>query len=232
MFSAERISELQALILPATFDTLTMVFYASFFSIIIGTVLGIFLFISKPESLRPNQAMYLIIGSIVNIGRSLPFIILIIIIIPFTKLIAGSSIGNNAFIVSLTVAAIPFVARIMESSFSEMDNGVIEAAKAMGATDFQIIYKVLLPETAQSIINNITITIINIVGYSAMAGTVGGTGLGPVAIRYGYVKFQADTLFFSVLILIIIVQVIQSLGNFLSKNIVNIIHRFKRFKNK
>ncbi|MDR2940592.1 MAG: ABC transporter permease [Clostridiales bacterium] len=230
--TSNRAAELKALILPATIDTLTMVFYSSFFAIIIGTVLGIVLYLSKPGSLRPNRFLNFIIGAIVNIGRSMPFIILIIIIIPFTKLIAGSSIGNNAFIVSLTIAAIPFVARIMEASFAEVDSGVIEAAKAMGASVFQIVTRVLLPESSQSIISNITITVINIVGYSAMAGTVGGTGLGPVAIRYGYVKFQADTLFFSVLILIIFVQLIQTIGSYASNNIVNLTHTISKWVKK
>lgn len=227
--SAELISDLKTLILPETLKTVQMVFFSSLYSIIIGTILGIVLFITKDDGLRPNKFFSFIIGIIVNIGRSVPFVILIIALIPVTKLIVGRILGVNAAIVYLTIAAIPFVARIMESSFSEIDTGLIEASKAMGASDFQIVIKVVIMESLQSIISNMTITIINIIGYSAMAGMIGAGGLGDVAIKYGFQQFRNDITIVVVVVLVLLVQIIQTIGNLLSKKIVFIIHRFKKY---
>jgi D-methionine transport system permease protein len=167
------------------------------------------------ENLLVNQTL----GAIVNAARSTPFIILMVAIIPFTRIIAGTSIGTNAAIVPLSIAAIPFVARIVESALKEVDDGLIEAAQSMGASPGQIILKVLIPEAMPSIVLGLTLTVISLIGYSAMAGAIGGGGLGDLAIRYGYQRFRADVMIATVVILIAMVQIVQSSGDYFARKL-------------
>jgi D-methionine transport system permease protein len=175
--------------------------------------------ITGPSGLSPNRAVYRVIDAAVNLLRSFPFIILLIAIIPLTRLIAGTSIGSTASIVPLTIAATPFVARLMEGSLLEVDRGVVEAARSFGASTWQIIFGVMIKEAMPSIILNWAVVAINLLGYSAMAGVVGGGGLGDLAIKYGYNRFQTDVMIYSVAILIVIVQVIQYIGNYIYEKI-------------
>lgn len=207
------------IILKAFNETVFMTFYSTIFSVIFGFILAVILTISAEDGLRPNKVVYKILDVIINILRSFPFIILMVFIIPLTRAIVGTSIGKEAAIVPLTFAAAPFVARIIESSLREVDKGVIEAVKSFGASDFQIIFKVMLKEAVPSIVSGLTLTIISIIGYSAMAGTVGGGGLGYLAVSYGYQRFQKDVMIITVIILIIIVQALQMLGNYLYKKL-------------
>lgn len=207
------------IILKAFNETVFMTFYSTIFSVLFGFILAVILTISAEDGLRPNKVVYKILDVIINILRSFPFIILMVFIIPLTRAIVGTSIGKEAAIVPLTFAAAPFVARIIESSLREVDKGVIEAAKSFGASDFQIIFKVMLKEAVPSIVSGLTLTIISIIGYSAMAGTVGGGGLGYLAVSYGYQRFQKDVMIITVIILIIIVQALQMLGNYLYKKL-------------
>ena len=186
---------------------------------ILGMPLGVLLVISDKGHIAENRLLNKILSVIVNIGRSIPFIILLVAIIPFTRFIIGTYIGTTAAIVPLTVAAIPFVARVVESSLKEVDPGVIEAAQAMGATHWQIVYKHQLPEALPGLVLGFTLTAINLVGYSAMAGTVGGRGLGDLAIRFGYQRFRGDIIFYTVVILVVLVQLIQALGNWLARKL-------------
>ncbi|WP_368245157.1 methionine ABC transporter permease [Clostridium tertium] len=207
------------ILIPAFNKTIAMVFFSTLFSLILGFIPAIILVVTAPNGLNPNKIIYRVLDTIINILRGFPFLILMVAIIPFTKLIVGKSIGTPAAIVPLTIAAAPFVARIIESSLKEVDSGVVEAAKSFGASNTQIIFKVMLKEAVPSIISGLTLTIISIIGYSAMAGTVGGGGLGDVAIRYGYQRYQTDVMIVTVIILIIIVQALQSLGNYLYKKL-------------
>ena len=207
------------IILKAFNETVFMTFYSTIFSVILGFILAVILTISAEDGLRPNKIIYKVLDVIINILRSFPFIILMVFIIPLTRAIVGTSIGKEAAIVPLTFAAAPFVARIIESSLREVDKGVIEAAKSFGASDFQIIFKVMLKEAVPSIVSGLTLTIISIIGYSAMAGKVGGGGLGYLAVSYGYQRFQKDVMIVTVIILIIIVQALQMLGNYLYKKL-------------
>ncbi|EEH99115.1 ABC transporter permease [Clostridium tertium] len=207
------------ILIPAFNKTIAMVFFSTLFSLILGFIPAIILVVTAPNGLNPNKIIYRVLDTIINILRGFPFLILMVAIIPFTKLIVGKSIGTPAAIVPLTIAAAPFVARIIESSLKEVDPGVVEAAKSFGASNTQIIFKVMLKEAVPSIISGLTLTIISIIGYSAMAGTVGGGGLGDVAIRYGYQRYQTDVMIVTVIILIIIVQALQSLGNYLYKKL-------------
>ncbi len=198
----------------ALIETLEMVFVSTTFSVILGFIPAIILTITASDGLKPNKIIYTILDFTVNTLRSFPFIILMVIIIPLTRLIAGKSIGTEAAMVPLTIAAAPFVARVIESSLREVDKGVIEAAKSFGASNTQIIFKVMLKEAVPSIMSGITLTIISIVGYSAMAGAIGGGGLGQVAISYGYQRFQTDVMIVTCIILVIVVQGLQFLGNY------------------
>lgn len=201
----------------ATGETFVMVIFSTIFSLLIGLPLGIILCTSDPQTgLRPQKVMNQILSIIINILRAIPFVILVILLFPFTRVVVHTAIGTKASIVPLTIAAAPFVARVIESSLKEVDPGVIQAARAMGSTDKQIIWKVLLPEALPSIVNGITLTIINLIGYSAMAGTVGGGGLGDVAIRYGYQRYRIEYMLGSVAIILILVEVIQVIGTKIS----------------
>lgn len=200
-------------------ETLLMVIISTVFGYIFGLPLGIGLYISDKGSISENSKVYRALDIFVNIGRSIPFLILLILIIPFTRLIVGKTYGTAATIVPLTVSAIPFIGRMVESSLKEVDKGVIEAAQAMGATTMDIITKVLLVEARPSLINGVTICLGTIVGYSAMAGTVGGGGLGDIAIRYGYHRYQTDIMIVTVVIIVLLVQAFQMIGSKLSKSL-------------
>ncbi|KJF92999.1 methionine ABC transporter permease [Photobacterium angustum] len=205
------------LLIEALGQTLIMVFVSGLIGFVIGIPLGVILHLTKKNGLLENTTVNNILGIIVNIGRSIPFIILLVAIIPFTRFVVGSSIGTAAAIVPLAVGAIPFIARLVEGALLEIPSGLVEAAQSMGATPLQIIQKVLLPEALPGIINAVTITLVTLVSYSAMAGTVGGGGLGDVGIRYGYQRFDGTVMAITVVVLIILVQIIQSVGDYLVK---------------
>lgn len=211
--------QIWGLIWTSTLQTLQMVSLSTLFSVILGLPLGILLCITSPASqggLRPKPILNEVLSRIVNILRSFPFIILIILLFPLSRLIVGTAIGTKSTIVPLSIAAAPFVARLVETSLKEVDPGVIQAARTMGSTDSQIVFKVLLPEALPSLIAGLTLTIINLIGYSAMAGAVGGGGLGDLAIRYGYQRFRTDVLLVAVVIIIVLVELIQFVGNRIS----------------
>ena len=203
----------------ASYETLYMVFGTTFFSVILGFIPAIVLVLTAPEGLKPNKIVYQILDFIVNTFRSFPFIILLILVIPVTRAIVGTSLGSTAAIVPLTISAIPFVARVIESALRSVDPGLIEAAKSFGASDIQIIFRVYFKEAFPSIISGIILTMISIIGYTAMAGSVGGGGLGDVAIRRGYQAYNLKYLFATSIILIVIVQIIQNIGNYLYKKL-------------
>ncbi len=207
------------MILQGIVETIEMVLISTAVGYVFGLPLGIALNITDEEGITPNKVVYRILDFIVNIGRSIPFLILLILIIPFTKMLVGKSYGTAATIVPLTVAAIPYIGRIIEGSLKEVDHGVIEAAQSMGATTWDIIFKVLLVEARISLINGATTTLGVIVGYSAMAGTVGGGGLGDIAIRYGYYRYQTDIMIVVVIIIIVLIQLFQYIGTAISRNL-------------
>jgi D-methionine transport system permease protein len=207
------------LLLLALGETLWMVFASALFGTILGVPLGIALHITKPGQISAQPVFNKVLGTIVNVGRSVPFIILLVAIIPLTRLIVGTSIGTNAAIVPLAIGAIPFLARLVEGALMEIPAGLIEAAQAMGATHRQIIRKVMLPEALPGILNAIVITLVALVNYSAMAGAIGGGGLGDVGIRYGYQRFDPAIMLITVAILVVLVQLIQSVGERLVKRV-------------
>jgi len=215
-------SETFQLLLISTWQTIYMVVISTLIATIFGVPLGVLLMVTDKGQILQNSILNKIVSTIVNIFRSIPFVILLIVLMPFTRLIVGKSIGTTAAIVPLSVAAIPFMGRLTETALREVDRGVIEAAQAMGASPFQIITKVLIPEALPSIISGVTITAINLIGYSAMAGVIGGGGLGDLAVRYGYQRFMIDIMLWTVAILIAMVQLTQVIGDFfvrrLSKN--------------
>ncbi|MGL5649419.1 MAG: methionine ABC transporter permease [Clostridium sp.] len=210
---------MNAEIVNAIKDTLIMVILSTTFAGILGFIPAIILTVTAKDGLRPNKAVYGTLDFIINIFRSFPFIILMVALFPLSRLIIGTSIGVEAAIIPLTIGTAPFVSRIIENALREVDKGVIEAARSFGATDTQIIFKVLLKEAIPSIVSGLTLTIISVIGYSAMAGAIGAGGLGDVAIRYGYHRNDTETLLITIIILIIMVQVIQSLGNYIYKKI-------------
>ncbi len=201
------------LILQATLDTLYMVAVSGVISALLGVPLGVLLYVTRPNQILARPLLNQLLGIVTNVGRSIPFIILMVAIIPFTRMIVGTSIGTNAAIVPLTIAAIPFVARLVEGALNEIPPGLVEAAQSMGATPYQIIRKVLLPEARGGIITGLTITVVTLVSYSAMAGAVGGGGLGDLGIRYGYNRFNPTIMLITVAILVVMVQGFQSLGD-------------------
>lgn len=206
-------------LIAALWETLYMVFVSTLFSGIFGSGVAILMIITGPSGLKPNKPVYAVLDAVVNLLRSFPFIILLIAIIPLTRLIVGTSIGSTASIVPLTIAATPFVARLMEGSLLEVDRGVVEAARSFGASTSQIIFGVMIKEAMPVLILNWAIVAINLLGYSAMAGVVGGGGLGDLAIKYGYNRFQTDVMVYSVIILVVIVQAIQYAGNYIYEKI-------------
>lgn len=204
--------QIREMILNGILETLYMTVVSTLFGYVFGLPMGVLLCISDKDGLKPHPVLYKILDFIVNIVRSVPFLILLILLIPFTRFLLGKSYGSTATIVPLTVAAIPFIARMVESSLKEVDNGVVEAARAMGAGTMRIILRVLLVEARTSLITGATIAIGTILGYSAMAGAVGGGGLGDIAVRYGYYRYQTDIMIVTVILLIVIVQIFQSVG--------------------
>jgi len=201
------------LVNEASLQTLEMVLFSTIFSLVLGMPLGILLCTSDPQSgIKPRPVMYQVLTRIVNALRSFPFIILMIILFPLSRIIVGTSIGTKATIVPLSIAAAPFVARIIESALKEVDAGVVQAARAMGSSTMQIILKVLIPEAMPSLIDGVTLTIINLIGYSAMAGAIGGGGLGDLAIRYGYQRFRPEIMAIAVVVILIMVEIIQFIG--------------------
>lgn len=209
--------EIIKLMLQGIQETVFMVTVSTVIAAIIGIPLGITLVTTSKGHILENRVINSILGTIVNIIRSIPFIILMVAIIPLTRIIAGTSIGTTAACVPLTIVAIPFLSRLVETSIREVDFGLVEAAESMGATPFQIIRKVLIPEALPTIINNITVLIVNLIGASAMAGAIGGGGLGDIAIRYGYQRFRADVMLATIIILIVVVNLIQACGDFASR---------------
>ena len=209
--------EIIKLLLQGIEETFYMVAVATVIGGIIGIPLGITLVTTSKGHILENRFINQILGTIVNIIRSIPFIILMVAIIPLTRLIAGTSIGTTAACVPLTIVAIPFLSRLVETSIRDVDFGLVEAAESMGATPFQIIRKVLIPDALPTIINNITVLIVNLIGASAMAGAIGGGGLGDIAIRYGYQRFRPDVMLATIIILIVVVNVIQAGGDFASR---------------
>jgi len=203
----------------ATVVTLIMVTLSTLVAYLIGIPIAMLSKVTEPGSLWPNRPINAIVGWIINMGRSIPFIILMIAILPFTRLVVGTTIGPQGAIVPLSVAAIPFVARMVESSFSEINPGCIEAGRAFGANTFQIITKLYVRESLPSLVRGAAITYITLIGYSAMAGAIGAGGLGDVAIRYGYYRYKTDVLIATIIILIILVQIIQSISDLIARKI-------------
>ena len=204
--------EVTDMIIAGVGETLYMTLVSTLLGYAFGLPLGVLLKVSDKEGLKPNKLLYKILDVIANIFRSIPFLILLILLIPLTRFLVGKSYGTTATIVPLTIAAIPFIGRMVESSLNEVDPGVIEAARSMGASNWQIVIKVMLVEARTSLISGATIATGTILGYSAMAGTVGGGGLGDIAIRYGYHRWQADIMIVTVVLLVLLVQLFQSIG--------------------
>lgn len=207
------------LFLQGTVDTLIMTCVATILAYVIGIPLGILLVVTSPNGLRPNRIISTIVGWIVNIGRSVPFIILLVALIPFTRFIVGTSLGVPGAVVPLVVTAAPFAARMVEQSLEETDSGLVEAAQSFGASTWQIVWKVYLKETLPSLVRGAAITFVALFGYSAMAGTVGAGGLGDIAIRYGYQRFQTDVMIFAVLLCVVLVIVFQAIGDVTARKI-------------
>ena len=212
-------ANLIALLYDATLQTLYMVAVSAVLGTVLGLPLGVFLATSQRGELLSAPWLNKVLGLVVNAARSVPFIILVVAIIPLTRLIAGTSIGTTAAIVPLTIAAVPFIARLVENAIREVDAGLIEAARAMGATPYQIIRKVLVPEALPGITLGLTLAVVSLIGYSAMVGAVGGEGLGDLGIRYGYQRFMPDVMLAVVVILIVLVQLVQSIGEWIAARV-------------
>ncbi|MFT4174492.1 MAG: methionine ABC transporter permease [Rhodocyclaceae bacterium] len=212
-------SELLALFWSSFLETLAMVGAAGLAGGIVGIPLGIALHVTEAQGILPRPAANRVLGLVVNAVRSVPFIILLVAVIPFTRFVVGSSIGTAAAIVPLTIAAAPFIARLVETALREVDTGLVEAAQSMGATNAQIVRKILLPEALPGIVAGLTISLVSLVGYSAMAGAIGGGGLGDLGIRYGYQRFLPEVMALVVLVLIVFVQVVQYLGDQLVRRV-------------
>ncbi|MEO3790333.1 methionine ABC transporter permease [Nonomuraea sp. B10E15] len=211
--------EMLPLLWPATVETAQMVGWSTLFTVLFGLPLGVALVVFDRGGLRPMPALKQALGFVVNIGRSLPFIVLMIAIIPFTRLVVGTTIGTAAVVVPLTVGAVPFFARLVETALREVGTDVVQAAQAMGAGRAAIVRKVLLPEALPGLVAGLTVTVVALIGYSAMAGTIGGGGLGDLAIRYGYQRFETLVMIVTVVVLIVIVQLLQSLGDWVARRL-------------
>ena len=205
----------------STLETLIMVFFSTLFAILIGFPLGVLLNATNKYGIMPKPIFNLILSRIIDVLRSFPFVILMIVLLPLTRLILGTAIGTAATIIPLSIAAAPFVARITETALNEVDPGVVQAARAMGSTNSQIIWKVLIPEAMPSVVSGITLTVINLISYSAMAGTLGGGGLGDLAIRYGYQRFRTEIMIAAVIVIILMVAVIQFAGTKLTNKMLS-----------
>lgn len=214
-------SQILILVGTSTLQTIIMVALSTFFALLIGFPLGVLLNITNKFGITPKPIFNAILSRIIDVLRSFPFVILMIVLLPFTRFILGTAIGTGATIIPLSIAAAPFVARITETSLNEVDVEVVQAARAMGSTNWQIIYKVLIPESLPSIVSGITLTIINLIGYSAMAGTLGGGGLGDLAIRYGYQRFRTGIMVAAVVVIIIMVALIQFAGTKISNKMMS-----------
>ena len=219
MFTAEFWSEYGPLLAEGTLDTLVMVVISTLFAYLLGLPMGVILTLTQPHGICSNKIVNRVLGWIVNIGRSLPFIILMVAIMPFTKLVVGTKIGVKGAIVQLVVSAAPFIARMVESSLAEVDAGVVEAAQSMGASPLQIVWKVYLPEARPSLVLGGAISVVTILAYTAIAGTVGAGGLGDIAIRYGHNRYEPVVMWVTVIFLIVMVQIIQFVFNVLSRKI-------------
>ena len=211
------ISQYGALFAQGTVDTLVMTLASTLFAYVIGVPLGVLLVITAKDGLWPQRALNTVLGWIVNVGRSIPFIILLVAIIPFTRVVVGTSLGVPGAIVPLTVAAIPFVGRMVEQSLAEVDGGLVEAAQSFGANTWQIVCKVMLRESLPSLVRGASITVITLFGYTAMAGAVGAGGIGDIAIRYGYQRYLGDVMIASIVLCIVLVQVFQSIGDLVAR---------------
>ncbi|MCQ2587696.1 MAG: ABC transporter permease [Treponema sp.] len=209
------------LIGQSTLQTLLMVLISTIFALIIGFPLGVLLNVTNKFGIAPKPVFNAILSRIIDVFRSFPFVILMIVLLPLTRMILGTAIGTGPTIIPLSIAAAPFVARITETALNEVDSGVIQAARAMGSTNWQIIYKVLIPEAIPSVVSGITLTIINLISYSAMAGTLGGGGLGDLAIRFGYQRFRTNIMIISVIVIIIMVALIQFAGTKISNKMMS-----------
>ncbi len=212
-------SQVTNMILEGILQTIYMSVVSTFLGYLFGLPMGVLLTISDKNGLRPNPVLYKVLDAISNVVRSVPFLILLILLIPLTRLVVGKSYGSTATIVPLVISAAPYIARMVESSLKEVDAGVIEAAKSMGASNVQIVFKVLLVEARTSLITNATIALGTILGYSAMAGTVGGGGLGDIAVRYGYYRYQTDIMIVTVVLLIVLFQIFQNSGMAIAKKL-------------
>ena len=206
-------AELGPLLWQGTLETLWMVLPAALIAEVLGVALGVLLTLTRPGGLKANGVVFRVLDALVNIGRSLPFIILLVLLIPLTRLVTGTSIGSTAAIVPLTIAAIPFVARLVDGALRDVPHGVTEAARAMGASTAQVVGKVLLPEARPALIHSFPVMFVSLIGYSAMAGAIGGGGLGDLAIRYGYQRFETGVMIATVLVLLLLVQGAQWLGD-------------------
>ena len=210
---------IQKLLLDATLETLYMVFLGTLFAVLIGTPMGLLLYVSAKDSVAENPGLYRVLDIIVNIVRSIPYVIFMFLVLPLSQILLGTTIGPTATLVSLALSAAPFFARTLEQALNDVDPGVVEAALAMGSTNRELVFKVLLPEAMPAIISAITLLLINLVGFTAMAGTLGAGGLGAVAVRYGYYRREETILMASVVIIIVLVQVFQLLGMGLARKV-------------
>lgn len=209
------------LMLNATLETGYMVGMASFFTVVVGLPVGVLLFISRKGGVAPLPWLNQSLGSVINIGRSLPFVVLLIALIPLTRLIVGTTLGSTAAIVPITIGAFPFFARVVENALDEVDRGRIEAIQSMGGTAWHVISKVLLPEALPTLLAGVTLTVVMLIGFSSMAGVIGGGGLGDLAIRYGYQRFNDQVMVGTVVVLVILVQSVQSLGDLVVRALVH-----------
>ncbi|KAF6666630.1 ABC transporter permease (plasmid) [Pantoea anthophila] len=209
----------QELLLNATGETLYMVLLAALFTVAIGLPVGVLLFLTRPQGILPNRAISLLLNTLVNTGRALPFVVLLIALIPFTRLLVGTTLGSTAAIVPITLGAFPFFARIVENALDEVDRGRIEAVVSMGGNLWHIVSRVLLPEALPALVAGITLTIVMLIGFSAMAGVVGGGGLGDLAIRYGYQRFDNQIMAATIVVLLALVMLIQKLGDWLVRSL-------------
>jgi len=209
----------QELLLNATGETLYMVLLAALFTVAIGLPVGVLLFLTRPKGILPNRAISLLLNALVNTGRALPFVVLLIALIPFTRLLVGTTLGSTAAIVPITLGAFPFFARIVENALDEVDRGRIEAVVSMGGTLWHIVSRVLLPEALPALVAGVTLTIVMLIGFSAMAGVVGGGGLGDLAIRYGYQRFDNQIMAATIVVLLALVMLIQKLGDRLVRSL-------------
>ncbi|ACZ77387.1 binding-protein-dependent transport systems inner membrane component [Dickeya parazeae Ech586] len=201
------------IMLNATLETLYMVGLAALFTVLIGLPTGVLLFISRQSGVLPLPRVNAVLGSVINVGRSLPFVVLLIALIPFTRWVVGTTLGSTAAVVPIAVGAFPFFARIVENALAEVDSGRIEAIESMGGTVWHVITKALLPEALPSILAGVTLTVVMLIGFSSMAGVIGGGGLGDLAIRYGYQRFNQQVMAGTVIVLVLLVQLVQSLGD-------------------